>query len=104
VPNVEHRLVGHVAVDSASIAIVDPVYVAADESEWQNWLFELDIKHSLNAAESAHELVFSGDSGTGIWIATGSDGRFPVYAQYVDGALVALTVALSDAGVRSDAT
>jgi hypothetical protein len=40
-PSSEDWLIGRVALDSASIAIVDPVYVAESQAKWPEWNREL---------------------------------------------------------------
>jgi hypothetical protein len=40
-PSSEDWLIGCAALDSASIAIVDPVYVAESKAKWPEWNREL---------------------------------------------------------------
>lgn len=75
-------LIGHCAVDSGSLMIVDPCYVLNDEktSVEKNGLYQAGVDIILK--KKFGEVIYSGVGGKGIITTTfDGDGSYPVYAE-----------------------
>lgn len=78
-------LVGHVGVDSGTVAICDPAYA--------EYLTMDSVIEALEHSEDLPAPIGSATTDLGIVAPTGiGDGWFPVYAEYEDSAIVALRI------------
>jgi hypothetical protein len=72
------KVVGHVAVDSGQVMIVDPCYVLPDTG-LRDEIFE------VNEKSTAGEFLAAGIGGTGVSAFSGfGDGSYPVVAEFID--------------------
>jgi len=78
------KLIGHAAVDSGQLIIVDPCYL----ENWKDGEMD-DLKSHYGQAcratdnkRRAGEVLVSGIQGHGVAFGTGGDGGFPVFAHY----------------------
>lgn len=84
----EHKLIGHCAVDSGQIIIVDPCYVreGLDYEKVMKTTYPNDMD---TTPPCGGEMTFSGTAGNGIACGGfGGDGTFPVHAEVSDDGLV----------------
>jgi hypothetical protein len=78
------KLLGHVAVDSGQLIIVDPCYLKA----WKDGDYDKTDNHYgktcsiTDNQDRGGEVTVSPIAGNGVAFRTGGDGGFPVYAHY----------------------
>ena len=91
----KRKLIGHCAVDSGQLLVVDPCYL----SEWKDGEFQPDDTDPKNVVASHYntcchltmnnnqggEILVSGVGGFGVCCSSGlGDGSYPVYAEYMN--------------------
>lgn len=101
------KLLGHVAVDSGQLVILDPDYI---ESEWKRR--DGTGEFGGGTHEECARLTLGPDHGGQLKFPAGHDGLgvvaqpimgdgvYPVYADYVDGKVAALTVEFVEGAPR----
>lgn len=87
------RLVGHCAVDSGMIMIVDPCYVI-DPEDPPLYTYDAACNVSLSEKRAGELKLVNGSAATCVVSATNiGDGSFPVFANYdKNGRIVSLTI------------
>lgn len=104
------KLIGHCAVDSGQILLVDPCYIKTDGKDaWDSDChFVPDADREFDASkggysaccaaslseDGAGQVTICGVAGDGVCTSTGyGDGNYPVYAEYNDeGRIVKVTI------------
>ena len=90
----ERVLLGHCAVDSGQIILVDPCYVDEDDGIDYRGVCEVSLSDQRGG-----EFLFAGIGGTGVVTSTGyGDGSYPVYAEMVDGRVSRVTIEFMEEG------
>jgi hypothetical protein len=80
----KRKLIGHIAVDSGQIAIIDPCYVADDSLSYLEVLEATSSSDGYGSIMGTLALAFRTPLG---------DGWYPVYAEYdEDGMLIRVTI------------
>ena len=93
----EDRLVGHVAVDSGQLMVVDPSYVLAGEFGDYETPYGQMCRVIHTSGSGGGEWSPSGNRGTAVGTLTNGDGLFPVYAEEDSaGAIIALHIRLRE--------
>ena len=90
------KLVGHASVDSGQLLIVDPCYIKRNEwsEEYEDGRTSTD---GLTYASCCAATLSEGGAGEvdGLAVATSTgwgDGSYPVYAEYVGGRIMEITI------------
>lgn len=89
----DYRLIGHCAVDSGQIMLVDPCYVIGDSYTQEHYVdtCEVTTREDRPFGSDFGGLAVSTETGVG-------DGVFPVYGEFDGQRIVSVKIVFSEGG------